>query len=427
MEAFVLCDSKFGAGPIQAVIDYLIVEKRYRIVGAALIGKELPEGFALEVPFVSEADAAAAVRRAAETFSARAVVDATESDLTERFVWANEALQLGYEVHGADFRLWPPALKGADVPTVTFIGAGAAVGKTAAIVSFIGRLEERKNVAVIVLDLGGPCYPEVVDTDTPLTAERLLSLHRDGRRIDGDHYLLATATNVPAVGCSFAGTGLTGVPLNSLLGDAFVFAAEAGGDLAVVEGSGRAMPATAGALCFLVNVKTGPEVLRVFPFAYQLRRADAVIVTGFADEPPAEALEGLNAEVKAVNDKASFCYGKIVARAVGTPEFRDALVVTARPEDARDQLAEYWNGQLAGEVIASVGAELFPPAAATAKALRRAGGDAGLLLDMAASNIGEWLVWADSWDVPVRFTYESLELPEGVFEPLCEAARRTAS
>jgi hypothetical protein len=427
MDAVVLCDAKFGAAPIQAAIDYLVVEKHYRVVGAAIVADGLPEEFSLDVPFVVEAGAPAAVKRAAAEFSPRAMVDLTESDLEYRFVWANEALQLGLEVHGADFRLWPPALRGGAVPTVTFVGAGPAVGKTAAIVSFLEEAKAKRKTAAVVLDLGGPSYPEMVDGpgDAP-AAGRLLSFHRDGRKVGGDHYLIATATGVPAVGCSFAGTGLTGVPLNSLLGDAFVFAAEAGGELVVVEGSGRAMPPTTGALCFLVNVRTEPGKLRAFPFAYQLRRAAAVIATGFEPSPDTRTVGNLEKAVKAANEQASFCYGRMVATAVGKPDFKEAVVVTARPEGAREDLGSHWRKVLGGAVVDVMGGDEFPPPSAAAKTLRREAGRVGMLIDMAVRNLGEWLEWADSWDVPALPTYEALESSSPVFEPLLKRAVKAA-
>jgi predicted GTPase len=427
MDAVVLCDVKFGAGPIQAAIDYLVVEKHYRVTGAAIVARKLPEGFSLDVPFVVEADARAAVKRAAAEFVPRALVDLTESDLEYRFGWVNEALQLGLEVHGADFRLWPPALRGRDVPTVTFVGAGPAVGKTAAIVSFLEEAKTKYKTSAVVLDLGGPPYPEIVEPLEAASAPgRLLSFHRDGRDVGGDHYLIATAAGVPAVGCSFAGTGFTGVPLHSLLGDAFVFAGEAGGELAVVEGSGRAMPPVVGEVCFLVNVLTEPESLSAFLFAYQLRRAAAVIATGFEPNPAADVLGRLEAAAKAVNERASFCYGRIVAAAVGEPGFKDAVVVTARPASAREGLASFWGKKIRGAVLEMLGGDQFPPGGATAKALRRAAGEAGILVDMAVPNLGEWLEWADSWDVPVGPTYESLALSAPVFEPLLRKAVKAA-
>jgi hypothetical protein len=423
MDAVVLCDVKFGAGPIQAAIDYLKVEKRYRVLGAALIAENVPEGFSLDVPYVAEAEAAAAVRRAAEEFKPRAVVDVTEAVLADRFLWANEALQLGLEVHGADFRLWPPAMRGGAMPTVTFVGAGAAVGKTAAIVYFLEEIKTKYKTAAVVLDLGGPSYPELVEPGgTASAAGQLLSQHRDGRAVGGDHNLLAAATGIPAIGCSFAGTGLTGVPLNSLLGDAFVFAAEKGGELVAVEGSGGAMPPAAGALCFLVNVRTKPEVLRTFPFAFQLRRACAVVATGFTSKPQPKVLEALEAEVKAANGRATFCYGQLVAATTAEPAFADAVVVTARPADERQDLGRHWGKKLSGEVLQVIGAEEFPPGPALAKTLRREDDGVGLFLDMAAPNLGEWLAWADAWDVPACPTYEVLAPSTALYEELVRAA-----
>jgi predicted GTPase len=214
--------------------------------------------------------------------------------------------------------------------------------------------------------------------------------------------------------------------LNSLLGDAFVFAAENGGELVVVEGSGGAMPPAAGAVCFLVNVSTRLEVLRTFPSAFQLRKACVVVATGFTAEPPPEAFEALRAEVKAANPQAAFCYGRLVAALAGEPLFKDAVVVTARPEGEREELSRHWGKEIRGAVLQVIGADEFPPAAPLAKSLRREGADAGLLLDMAAPNLGEWLAWADSWDVPACPTYEVLAPSARVSERLLKAALKAA-
>jgi predicted GTPase len=427
MDAVILCDVKFGAGPIQAAIDYLIVEKRYRVLGAALVADNVPDGFSLDVPYVVEDSAAAAVRRAAAQFRPRAVVDVTEAGLAERFEWANEALQLGLEVHGADYRLWPPAFRRVGVPAVTFVGAGAAVGKTAAIIYFLQKIRSKYKAAAVVLDLGGPPYAEIVEAGDPASAaDRLRSYHRDGRGVGGDHYLIAAATGVPAVGCSFAGTGLTGVPLNSLLADAYVLAGEAGGEFIVVEGSGGAVPPAAGATCFLVNVRAEPEILRTFPFAYQLRKADAVITTGFSGKPPAKPFEELKAEVEAAKAGAAFYYARLVAAPAGKPAFKNAVVVTARPESEREELAGHWRREVNVNVRQVVGTGEFPPKAATVKWLPEGDSDAGLLLDMAAPNLAEWLAWAASRRVPLLPTYEVLAPEAAIHETLVKAAVKAA-
>jgi predicted GTPase len=427
MDAVVLCEVKFGAQAVQAAIDHLIVEKKYRILGAALIAADVPEDFTLDVPFVAAPGAAEAVREAAAEFRPRAIVDVTEAGLADRFRWANEALQLGLEVHGADYRLWPPAFKGRDFPSVMFVGAGAAAGKTAAIVHLLRSIKDRYRAAAVVLDLGGPSYAELVEPGEPASAAaRFLAAYRDGRNVGGDHYLIAAATGVPAVGCPFAGTGLTGVPLDSLLTDAFVFASEAGGEFVVVEGSGGAMPAAEGEMCFLVNHQTDPAVLREFPFAYQLRRAGAVVATGFTSRPAASAVEALQAEVKAANAKAAFSYGRLEAEAVGPSPFTRGVVVTARPEDGRTGLASYWGRKVKGEVLEVVGAEQFPPAAPLTKVIRQGPGEIGLIVDMAAANLGEWLVWAEAWGVPVLLTYEVLTPDEPVCDRLVQKAVRAA-
>jgi predicted GTPase len=219
---------------------------------------------------------------------------------------------------------------------------------------------------------------------------------------------------------------LTGVPLNSLLADAYVLAGEAGGEFIVVEGSGGAVPPAAGATCFLVNVRAEPEILRTFPFAYQLRKADAVITTGFSGKPPAKPFEELKAEVEAAKAGAAFYYARLVAAPAGKPAFKNAVVVTARPESEREELAGHWRREVNVNVRQVVGTGEFPPKAATVKWLPEGDSDAGLLLDMAAPNLAEWLAWAASRRVPLLPTYEVLAPEAAIHETLVKAAVKAA-
>jgi len=430
MDAVVLCEPKFGAGPIQSAIDYLVVEKRYRVVGAALIAKEPRPDFALEVPVVAAPDAAAAVRLAAEKFHPRAVVDITESPLEERFRWANEALRLGLEVHGADFRLWPPvAHEMAGRPTVMFIGAGTAVGKSAAIINFVHEARGRYRAAALVMDLGGPSYPELVEPSAPeAAADRLYAYLRDGRRIDGDHYLLAAAAGVPAVGCSFAGSGLTGVPLASVVGDGAVLAAETGAELFLVEGSGQVIPpVAAGAVCLLMNIQTEPAALRGFPFAYQLQRADVVVATGFKNQPHPKYFERLQQEVKAANPRAAFTYAPLAAELVAPPPVENAIAVTTRPEGACGALARRWGVRLRGQVLRVLCAQHLPPRATITKLVKTAPPATGLLLDMSLPALADWLEFAYSWGLPVGLTYEVLKPARPFYKTLLKRALEAAA
>jgi hypothetical protein len=116
----------------------------------------------------------------------------------------------------------------------------------------------------------------------------------------------------------------------------------------------------------------------------------------------------------------------LVVAAAGEPAFADAVVVTARAAGERQELFGHWREKVSGAVLQVIGADEFPPAAPLAKSLRREGADAGLLLDMAAPNLGEWLAWADSWDVPACPTYEVLVPSARVSERLLKAALKAA-
>jgi len=76
--------------------------------------------------------------------------------------------------------------------------------------------------------------------------------------------------------------------------------------------------------------------------------------------------------------------------------------------------------------LAVVGAGEFPPSAGLAKEVRRSSGDTGLVVDLAAPNLGDWLGWADDWDLPVALGYEVLRPAEAIFRPFVARAVRAA-
>jgi hypothetical protein len=412
MRAVVLCDAGFGGGPVQAAIDYLTVERRYQVVGAAVIGAAAAADFELDVPIVAAADAAGAVRRAVAAFAPRAIVDVTASAPDQRLSWANEALGWGVEVHGADFRMWPPPFKPAGGrPAVAFIGNARGPHLLAALRYFLGEIEGRRRAAVVMLRWGGPPYAEVVEAGPAAErAARALGAYRDGRDIAAEHYVLAAAAGVTAVGCSFAGTGFTGVPLNSVVADGVLLAAEGDADVIVLGGAYPAIPpAAAGAVCFVVELARLEPAPASFALSYQLRRSDVVVATAYTPTPGGSALGRLQGILKGLGVRAPVCYGALEPAWVGELPAGDAVVVTARPPEGRRSLAPWWNKRLKGRVAAVIPAGEMPSRAAAARLFRRGGERLSALLDLAAPNVGPWLAAADAAGAAVTLTCETLQ------------------
>src|SRR5689334_14789955 len=131
----------------------------------------------------------------------------------ERLRLASRVLALGLPYAGSDFRFDPPELAPFTVPSLSIVGTGKRVGKTAVTGHVARLLALDRDVVVVAMGRGGPAEPEVVST--PPTVDDLVALSRSGRHAASDHLETAALAGVPTVGCRRAGGGMAGAPFAS--------------------------------------------------------------------------------------------------------------------------------------------------------------------------------------------------------------------
>jgi cyclic 2,3-diphosphoglycerate synthetase len=216
-----------------SVVRDALDELPYEWVGAILVGgtEKLRGGEDYGVPLV-------------EDFAgAEVVVDLSDEPVlgpAERMRWISRALAAGLGYVGADFRFDPPELVPFDLPSISVIGTGKRVGKTA-VTGHLARLLARdRDVVVVAMGRGGPREPEVIETAP--TVDDLLELSRSGRHAASDHLETAALCGVPTIGCRRAGGGLAGQVFVSNVAEGARLAAERSPDVVVFDGSGAAIP-----------------------------------------------------------------------------------------------------------------------------------------------------------------------------------------
>jgi len=151
-----------------------------------------------------------------------------------------DVLAAGIPYVGADFRFDPPPLHPFEVPSISVIGTGKRVGKTA-VATHVARLLARdRSVVCVAMGRGGPAEPELVRE--PPTIEELVARSRAGQHAASDFLELAALTGVPAVGCRRAGGGFAGSPFVSNVLEGARLAASLEPDVVVFDGSGSAIP-----------------------------------------------------------------------------------------------------------------------------------------------------------------------------------------
>ena len=243
----------------------------YEFVGALLVGgtEKLRGGEGYGVPLVTSLD----------EVDAEVAVDLSDEPVmppAERFRLASRALVLGLRYVGADFEFEPPRLEPFDLPSLSVIGTGKRVGKTA-VTSHVARLLARdRDVVVVAMGRGGPPEPELVDT--PPTIDDLLALSRSGRHAASDHLEAAALAGVVTVGCRRAGGGLAGAVAHSNVAAGAALARSLDPDAVVFDGSGAAIPPVATSSRILVT--TAGHDLDAYLNPYRVAISDLVVGVG---------------------------------------------------------------------------------------------------------------------------------------------------
>ena len=284
MRALAIADGEHYA----PVVRDALAELPYEFLGVWLAGgtEKLLGGDDYGVLVVDELEAAIA------ELEPEVVVDLSDEPVLgprERFRVASRVLALGLPYVGPDFRFDPPELAPYPRPSLSVIGTGKRVGKTA-VTGHLARLLARdRDVVVVAMGRGGPRDPEVAEVRP--TIQRLLELSREGRHAASDYLETAALAGVVTIGCRRCGGGLAGSPgATNVLGGA-ALAAEREPDLAIFDGSGAAIPPVdTGARVLVTSTAQPPEVVTGYLNAYRILVSDLVVVTGGVDDALVEAI-----------------------------------------------------------------------------------------------------------------------------------------
>ncbi len=243
----------------------------YEFVGALLVGgtEKLRGGEEYGVPLVDRLDAV----------EADLVVDLSDEPVLsppERLRLASSALVLGLPYEGADFRFEPPQLDPFDLPSLSIIGTGKRVGKTAVTAHVARLLALDRRIVVVAMGRGGPSEPELIETQP--SVDELLALSRAGRHAASDHLETAALVGVTTIGCRRAGGGLAGAVTYSNVAAGAELARSLDPDVVVFDGSGAAIPPVATTARILVT--TPAHDLDAYLNPYRVAISDLVIGVG---------------------------------------------------------------------------------------------------------------------------------------------------
>jgi cyclic 2,3-diphosphoglycerate synthetase len=204
--------------------------------------------YSFDFPIIMEGDLMKSLKRALLNYQPEIVIDLSDEPIMgyrERFQAASLILYHGASYLGADFRFdSPPREEVCKKPSVSLIGSGKRVGKTA-ISAFLARVLKKKGFHPIIVAMGrgGPPRPEVLKGESvKITPQLLLDSFLEGKHAASDYFEDALFSEVTTVGARRCGGGLAGAPFYSNLLEAAEIADKIPGSPVIFEGSGAAIP-----------------------------------------------------------------------------------------------------------------------------------------------------------------------------------------
>ena len=337
MRALAICDGEHYAPVVRDALAAL----PYEVVGLWLAGgtEKLRGGDDYGVPVVDSLEGAIA------ELEPELVIDLSDEPVLgprERMRLASRVLALGLPYVGPDFRFEPPALAPFPLPSLSVVGTGKRVGKTA-VTGHVARLLARdRDVVVVAMGRGGPPEPEVAEVQP--TLEALLELSRGGRHAASDYLETAALAGVVTIGCRRCGGGLAGAPGESNVLAGAALAAEREPELVIFDGSGAAIPPVETDARVLVTSTGQPrDVVTGYLNAYRILVSDLVVVTGGLDEQLVDAIRELK-ELPVVSVE-------LRPRPAEPVIGRRIAFFTTAPSDAHEAIERHLREELGAEVV----------------------------------------------------------------------------
>ncbi len=293
---------------------------------------------------------AASIERGVQIYSPEIVIDLSDEPVLgprERLAAASRVLALGLPYAGADFRFDPPALEPFALPSLSVVGTGKRVGKTALAIQLSRACSRHFDVVVVAMGRGGPPEPEL--RETPPSVEELLELARSGRHAASDYLEDALLGEIVSVGARRCGGGLAGAVGYSNVAQAAEMALERHPDLVIFEGSGAALPPIASdRRVLVVSAHQDAELACGYLNAYRILVSD-LIVLSFAE--PGERLDQLRSAIAALRPDLPLIAASMRPRPLAPVSGKKVALFTTAPEQALSSLGEHLERAHGAEVV----------------------------------------------------------------------------
>jgi cyclic 2,3-diphosphoglycerate synthetase len=290
------------------------------------------------------------IEQGVEGYSPEIVVDLSDEPVLgprERLATASRVLALGLPYAGADFRFDPPPLEPFALPSLSVIGTGKRVGKTALSIQLARACARHFEVVVVAMGRGGPPEPEL--RETPPSIDDLLELARIGRHAASDYLEDALLGEIVSIGARRCGGGLAGATGYSNLAEAAEMALERRPDLVIFEGSGAALPPIASdRRLIVISAHQDAELACGYLNTYRILVSDLAVLS-FAE--PGERLDQLREAIASLRPELPVIATSMRPRPLVSVAGKKTALFTTAPDSALASLATHLESAYGAEVV----------------------------------------------------------------------------
>jgi len=295
------------------------------------------------------------IERAIKENKIEEVIDLSDEPVVnyeDRFRIAAVLLKHGIKYRGADFEFSPKKILKISKPSITILGTGKRVGKTA-VSGFVARtLKQIAKPIIVTMGRGGPEEPEIIEGDKiEITPEFLVKIAESGKHAASDHFEDALTARVLTIGCRRCGGGMAGFSFFDIVDKGVKLAEKLEGDIVILEGSGATFPAVkADKYITVVGATQRIEFIRSYFGPFRVGLADLIVVT-LADMVSKEKLQELQRVLKYINPKADIHLTAFKPRPLGDVRGKKALLVMTAPPEGLEKAAKHLEENYGVEIV----------------------------------------------------------------------------
>lgn len=307
------------------------------------------DGFEIYAGEGDQSDVLGSIEQALIEHEPSVVVDLSDEPVVtyeDRFEIASTVLTYGAGYLGADFVFEPPEAKEViEGPSLSIIGTGKRIGKTAVSVSIARTMDQKGyDPTIVCMGRGGPPEPVVVDTsERTIDADALIELAERGEHAASDHMEDALLANVPTVGCRRCGGGMAGNPFSSNVLEGAERASELSEGFVIMEGSGATMPPVrTDARIVLIGAMQPLDHILKFLGEYRVKTGDLAVVT-MCEEPLAseEKVERIEEGIRAIEPDLDYLLTKFRPESNRKLSGRTVFAATTAPDSVVPTIESY--------------------------------------------------------------------------------------